>query len=655
FAFGLLAYQVLGAPHPLGDSSSQLLMLERTLKAEPSELSASWAEAPAALNQLLLQLLQKDPAQRPANATAVAAQLRQLLPQMGTELSGEITQFEHSLALPQLKSARPWPKILAATGLAGAALAVLLWLWPLLNPFASPGLRVAVLPTQMESQSADDYELLRATVQQALQHGVDRQQKLHLVSPAELAAAGSADNIGTIVAADVVVTSQLNCHQDRCQLQLSRLMGSRWSVNGQVRTTLLHSSLFGAYNAVLVHTGKLFAERNSNVDQVNTISAEDYQRFAELRLRHQPGAKAAELIEPLEAILLKAPRFEPLYQFYTELVLASSAEPSPPLVDGLRRALDTAESLLPQSIPLQRHWFDLHLRLGELEAQQQRLQKLIDLGLPTAAVLSLRAQIALRNGDYQAAVGLYRQLLRQHKSVANYRALAHSLWTIGSGDEAKQLLQQALVLAPEHSQLLNMLGAVHLTLGELDQAVEQFQKHRRLQRDSRVESNLGLAYLLQRKYFKAQQAFAAALVLEPSNSALRLNLADSYLLLGQTEKAEQYYNNFLTQSNEQDWQAWLQRSQAYIHTGATIEALKAAEQAQVLAPGNNQVAFSSALTYSLAGNYPATLLWVEKSLDLGIAPVWFRLPWFDQLCSDTKFGPEFGKLVARSCGPLSGA
>jgi len=69
-----------------------------------------------------------------------------------------------------------------------------------------------------------------------------------------------------------------------------------------------------------------------------------------------------------------------------------------------------------------------------------------------------------------------------------------------------------------------------------------------------------------------------------------------------------------------------------MHLGDTASGLNALHRSLRLAGDNVEVLFNASIIYSLAGQWPVALSYIEQSLTQQLNPVWFKLPWFDKLC-----------------------
>jgi eukaryotic-like serine/threonine-protein kinase len=72
YSLGVLAYQLLGGEPPFTDPND-LELIKKHLRAEPPQPRSLWAEIPAELEALMRAMLAKDPAERPAIDTVLAA------------------------------------------------------------------------------------------------------------------------------------------------------------------------------------------------------------------------------------------------------------------------------------------------------------------------------------------------------------------------------------------------------------------------------------------------------------------------------------------------------------------------------------------------------------------------------------------------------
>ena len=97
FSFGILAYQLLCGAHPFGDTNNKLQLMQRIISHPPTAPSKHNPNLPAEINDLLGQLLSKDPTKRPDNTHWVAAQFEAL---SHIQLQNEFVSDETEALIP---------------------------------------------------------------------------------------------------------------------------------------------------------------------------------------------------------------------------------------------------------------------------------------------------------------------------------------------------------------------------------------------------------------------------------------------------------------------------------------------------------------------------------------------------------------------------
>ncbi len=75
YAWGVVAWEILAGAHPFADRTTPQALLAAHMSATPPDLAALRPDVPPALNTLIAQALEKDPARRPASADALLAAL----------------------------------------------------------------------------------------------------------------------------------------------------------------------------------------------------------------------------------------------------------------------------------------------------------------------------------------------------------------------------------------------------------------------------------------------------------------------------------------------------------------------------------------------------------------------------------------------------
>ena len=149
---------------------------------------------------------------------------------------------------------------------------------------------------------------------------------------------------------------------------------------------------------------------------------------------------------------------------------------------------------------------------------------------------------AYQRGDIAAAAAAYEQALTiEPLSRDAMLGLAASAMRLGETQRARELYEQALRVAPNDAQAT--AGWLGLVSGSEPLRAESEIKFllRRLPNVADLHFALGNVYIKQSKWGDAQQAFATAATLDPSNADYMFNLAVSHDQMGNRNKALDAY------------------------------------------------------------------------------------------------------------------
>jgi len=269
-------------------------------------------------------------------------------------------------------------------------------------------------------------------------------------------------------------------------------------------------------------------------------------------------------------------------------------------------------------------------------------------------IMRMQAAFYLQQNEFKRAAQYFEQLLAMRINVDDLYNLALSQWHIGERTDARSNLQQLLELEPAHYSANQLLASVYLIQGDVNQAIETYEKLIGEFAYSMDLSNLALAHMLERNYTRAIALIERAIEQSVDNSSLHLNLADALVLSGNKAESTKHYSRVLTLNDDTNsMQALLEIAQAHAHLGNTIEAIQALNKATKLAPDNSEVAFVSALVYQIIGEPVFAIAKIEEALAGGTGSIWFSLPWFDSLCHLADFAPLKNQLVNSHCDQLA--
>lgn len=171
----------------------------------------------------------------------------------------------------------------------------------------------------------------------------------------------------------------------------------------------------------------------------------------------------------------------------------------------------------------------------------------------------------------------------------------------GRAQEAQQLFEQALKIAPASFEANFYLGLLHFDEGRRRDAIRCLQKVTEV-RPASVEGwfNLGSMLREEQRYAEAESAFQEVLKLKPELAEGHNNLGIVYKETGRLDEAISRFEE-ATQLQPDLLAGWLNLGMVLIKLRAAEAAVTACEKAISLAPESAEVRFAAGLAYELAG------------------------------------------------------
>ncbi|HEY6328903.1 MAG TPA: tetratricopeptide repeat protein [Blastocatellia bacterium] len=139
---------------------------------------------------------------------------------------------------------------------------------------------------------------------------------------------------------------------------------------------------------------------------------------------------------------------------------------------------------------------------------------------------------------YRAAIGV------QPTNPRGWHGLANSYVLQGQDGKCLEVLRNAVSVAPEAPLVNGLLYQLCIWDHPCEPAIEIMKESvRRLPKDTRAWSLLGVAYDTSECYWEAVDAFSQVVKLDPDDSEALLNLGESYASLGQFKAAQRVYDS----------------------------------------------------------------------------------------------------------------
>jgi serine/threonine-protein kinase len=401
------------------------------------------------------------------------------------------------------------------------------------------------------------------------------------------------------------------------------------------------------FNAIFSTSQTQFASLFPEHSEVNQsglvqkpIDEEDYRKYialySEIKGR---GNYSADSLFQLEALLTSSPYLYAAYALYRET--ASNLY----LDSQNKKYFQKLDLLLKNSPPeyrysmfeaIDRFW--LATGTGNINNARLQIIEALKRGADDLTILQLEAFMFFKTGKYKEAAYSYSNAFKLRPSSSLLYNIAFSYWRMGDLDKSKSSLNRMLEIVPNSYIAKRLKANIWLLQGKLELAISAYIQVVSTKTSGRDLTNLSLAYGLNEQYEKSLKYAELAVNLDPLNTIRRSNLADIEFILGKTKSANRNYQRVIDAPLDKNkYRYWLDIAKAQLQLNEQKLAIEALNKAKHLAPDNGEVAYTSALIYSVLGEQVTAIFEVNKALVNNVGAVWFNLPWFDNLCPNKDF------------------
>jgi len=685
FSFGILAFKLLCGCHPFGDSTNQNIVVQNILHRAPLPAEKLNPSLDKNLIALLKQLLMKQPQLRPTSAQQVAEVLQSIIENCEDDSEPDFSDtIDIAILEPNIESVylcsptmnqsrelttKPRGKALI-TGLMFVVLILsFMSYWQFNKTSAPTSLYIAVLPPLINDSkiNTEQQELLADTFSHALQQHVIHSNSLHLVSNHNAQFKHrDYSRIANALSADVLIETILTCNAQHCEVELNRIETAsanqspeisqqRWAIKSQQIWPMIVDKQYLNTAADVQHRLTRLFPSHTFTTELNPLSEKEYQQF--LRYRHaiiNQGQDSPELWNTLLPLKNQYGGYLPYYQLMSYLgglLYDDSGDES--YLQALSQLFLVAEQRLGTELTLTIARLEIAQRQQDFKLATQLLEAISQQSDDTVLALSYRGLLANYQSDYQQANRWYQQALALRPSTLLWYRIANNNFHQGNNTAALEALDSLLIMDKYDVNAKILMALVYLLDGQLNEAITLYHELIDISPKSQFFSNMGLAYELLGSYKKAEEYFIKAVTISPSNTIWRLNLAGSLQLQGKVNQAAMYYQQVIEESNSRnnDWVAQRNLSEAHVQLGNIDMSLQALHRSLRLAGDNAEVLFNAALVYSLAKQWPVALSYIEQSLSQNLSPIWYRLAWFDDLCSSNS--EAFNRLLSSASSQQS--
>lgn len=660
FSLGVVIHEMLTGKRPF-DGPSELATMHAVVYDPPLPLRSLRPDAPVSLEQVVLRLLEKDPAQRYQNADEVVAGLSAVSHQAGALPaleSNSTAATKTMLSLDQVKVPAPSRRISAvAAVVALAALAGLVW-YGLRDrtPPARANTQVAVLPFTAPSGTPDDIAFgdgLSAIVAARLAS----ERSIWIVPDGDLRRNRvlTPDDARRVFGAPLALTGTLerpaggiakvtmNLVQTASGKVLKTAAATATGAGGTLQSEVMKQAM-----TLLDWSGGAPLAREA---ETKTSSAYDHYVLAKgyLQRYDQAGNLDSSVREFTEAI-----RLDPSYSLaYAGLGSAywrqyrTSADPT--LLERARdasiQALSRNESLAAPHITLGA----IAVSVGRVDEGIRQLETASRQDPVNAEAARELAAAYVAAGKPGQAEATYRRAIQFRPDFwLGYFDLA-TFYNDGSRyEEAETALKKASALTPDNYLIYRNLGGVQMARGEWHDAEQSFRHALSLRPIGSVYSNLGALYIFLGRYDDAVPVLEQAVELSREQRHAYLiwgNLGDArrWTPARATDARPAYEKAIqlaLTQLDATPDDAVLvsQLAVYYAKAGKLPDADRQIRRALALQPRDPAVLYRSALVYELAKKRTQSLAALNSAVSAGYSVSFIdREPELAALRSDASY------------------
>jgi serine/threonine-protein kinase len=551
FSLGVVLFQMIAGRRPfVGDDflSNAVAMMTATAP----RLSEIAPDVPAAVDDLVARMLDKEPSQRPT-AEAVAAELDRAM-------------HAESIVLPGngVTSARRRFEVVVAVLV--VTVSAIIVIGPLRSQFgfgSSPASPVVLAIMPVDTPVGD-------TTAEYLGTGV---------------AAVVAGNFGSIPHVSVLsraATTSYAKDNDRFAalqralgatnvLQLSWRSGDRtprlrariqvpgsaepiWDRTFEGDALSVQRELIeGMMTTLERQRGRRFtSEERSRLRKLPTTKAGALASYAEgLARLDQGGPVIEEAISSLQQAIALDPQFvyawaaigEAWWRKYHDDKDASFATKA-------NEALRQAVALDPDSAPVHYALGDMQYRTGQNAQAEASFRRALEVQPDYDAAQRGLAQVLAGLGRVDEAESVLQQAIRFSKNWNNFFMLGTIDYRAGRYTAAAAAFKGAADANPAVAGPFIMLGNTQYILGDLQQAVGNFEHAVRLGPAPRAYANLALAYYDEGRFEDALQSYQLALKGDPRNPDTHRNIGDVQRRLGRSQEARAEYQRAIALAEE---------------------------------------------------------------------------------------------------------
>ncbi|WP_444959360.1 protein kinase domain-containing protein [Microbulbifer sp. ZKSA002] len=650
FSLGSIAYEILCGAKPFKRDDMNALAFAHHITSKPhTPAHQAWPEIPTPLSALLDRLLEKRPEQRPDDAQQVYEAL-ELVRKHGIDDS--TLQYSETVTQLLIKPRKKRGRLgFILGGLAAISLPIY-WAWHTFTQL--PPQYIAVLPIELNGTipgGENNKALITTFVRQALVSTPSKLKSSALISftPEKNANLDKHLKELQILGTTDALFARLDCIEQRCNIELQRINPQDSRITGQTSFTFLTNRPQEAQYSIGTSAVDLFPSnyKGGEVAGIKMAPA-DYALY--IRTISKLGNPKVLLettysdLDIIEELISKYPQNANLYRSYADVAFAIwvSTNNNKVLTSALG-VLANAEESNVDKIAILEAKLVIKSVGNDKEGFKNTIEKLRSAGYPSSHLFTELSRFVYIQGDYTQGVVYAQQAIDLNPlSAKSYYALAINEVAAGKYLNARKTVKKVVELSPGYWAAYALLGVIELETGNLlaaETAISSIPEHLR---SWGTKSNLGTILFLQGRYDQALRNYLNLLVVFPENLTILNQVAETYLMLSDDNKAKEYFSKVVTiTEGSTNLKAWRYRAEALAYLGKTSESIALIMKLIRQSPDDTYVKHTATQVYALAGEWQSANYYLEQLLEQKMGSNWYSLPSFQKMCNQ----PQVSQMV----------
>jgi eukaryotic-like serine/threonine-protein kinase len=627
YALGVMIFEMISGRRPF-PSNDAVALATSVLRDDAPKLSGTGLWVPPALERLVGQLLDRDPAKRPSSGDEVLVELSPLRDTESSPLARRTVRLRRQV---------PTSTKIAAVFVLAAVIGMTALIQQNARRLGPEAPVVAVLPlTNTSGDSSNDY--LGAGLAESLITSLAAVPKVTVLSRSavEESRQQNPDRASFVRSLDAsyIVTGSVQAVADRLRvtLNLERPDASvAWgeTVEGTTRELFELQTQLATRLANAITDQTPSAERTAPAAPTTTNEAAQiayWKGRALLDRRDLTGNVQAALAEFDKAIAADpkfatahAGRGEAQWSMYRQTNDKKWAQQA---VESTRIAIE-----LEPDRPSVRYVAALTaFRGAQLTEAREQVEQALKLQPTYEDAIRLRGTVLMAQGDIAGGMAEFKRVMAlRPNAVAVYTEMGNALYDASRFPEALQALEKAIELSPGSAINLSRAGTAAQQMGDNQRALEYYERANSIQPSAFTFSNIGTIHYGLGDYQKAAAAYEGSLLIRPLSAVTNRNLGDAYKNLGRLADARRVYRLAVSQAEAEisvspNALALARLAVYHAKAGDDAAAVQVLKRAQALAPKDEQVLRRAGVVHALAGRTVQALDAIAQAIAFGLSP-----------------------------------